>query len=381
MSDYSKSIRNALVILTVVVVFAVLRELSGLLIPLVLAALLTVLGLPLVSFLDKRRVPGFFITLIVAAATLALVFLVVTLISATVQQLVTDQAVLARQFSRKINIALAALEESVPSIGINSMRSYLENAVSPDRVAGILGAVLGSLGSFGSSFLLFIVYYLILISGATGYRAYMDYVTGTDESGHARQIWKLTHQSLSAYVSIKTLISLFTGFTVGIVCWAFGLRFPLFWGFLAFIMNFIPSIGSLLATVLPVLMAIIQFDRIGIIVALAVLLGASQFIIGSVIDPMVMGNRLRLNTVTVIFGLLFWGYIWGIPGMLLSVPLMVMIRLMLERSEDLAIIARIMGKPGRSGRKRPPLISRVLNRSLKPEAEGAVSPGTEPEKE
>lgn len=76
-------------------------------------------------------------------------------------------------------------------------------------------------------------------------------------------------------------------------------------------------------------MAVIQFNSVAPILALGILLGATQFAIGSIIDPMIMGNRLRLNSVTVILGLLFWGYIWGIPGMLLSVPLMVMIRLLL----------------------------------------------------
>jgi predicted PurR-regulated permease PerM len=80
---------------------------------------------------------------------------------------------------------------------------------------------------------------------------------------------------------------------------------------------------------------------------------------------MIMGNRLRLNTITVIFGLLFWGFIWGIPGMLLSVPLMVMIRLMLERSEDLSIFARLMGnaeKPRKVKSRKPPLFSRIIDR-------------------
>lgn len=156
------------------------------------------------------------------------------------------------------------------------------------------------------------------------------------------------------------MVSLATGSITGVICWAFGLRFALLWGFLAFLMNYIPSIGSLIATALPVFMGIVQFDSFGLILALAAALGVSQFVIGSVIDPMLMGSRLRLNTVSVIFGLLFWGYIWGVPGMLISVPLMVMLRLLLERNEDFAILARIMGHADRGHRKRPPLFSRII---------------------
>ena len=205
-----------------------------------------------------------------------------------------------------------------------------------------------------------LIYYLIFISGATGYRAYVDYVTGPDQEGETREIWKLTQDSITAYMSIKTMISLVTGLLAGIICWAFGLQFALFWGFLAFLMNYIPSIGSMLATVFPVFMAVIQFDSAGMVFGILICLGASQFVIGSVIDPMIMGNRLRLNTVTVIFGLVFWGYIWGIPGMLLSVPLMVMIRLLLERSDDFAIIARIMGNPIKPGKKKTTLLNKII---------------------
>ncbi|MCK5736054.1 MAG: AI-2E family transporter, partial [Spirochaetaceae bacterium] len=243
--------------------------------------------------------------------------------------------------------------------------SQMDNIISPASIAGLIGAVLGSLGSIGSYTLLFLIYYLILLSGATGYKAFIDYVTGPDESGGTRQVWDQTQKSISAYMGIKTMISLTTGLSAGLICWAFGLQYALFWGFMAFLLNFIPSIGSLIATALPLFMSIIQFDSFGTILALGILLGAFQFIIGSIIDPMVMGNRLRLNTITVIFGLLFWGYIWGIPGMLLSVPLMVMMRLLLERSEDLSIIARVMGNPGKSGiikAKKPSLFSQILNK-------------------
>ncbi len=372
MNDYTKNIRNILLIMLIILiilVFIVLKELSGLLIPLVLAALLTILNLPLVGYLKKKRVPGFFITLLVAIITLVIIWLIFTMISGTVQQIIDDKEFLASQFSKRINAAVQWLGAVIPGINVEILSTQLNNVVSPANIAGLIGTVLGTLGSVGSSSVLFLVYYLILVSGATGYKAYVSYVTGTDNTGSARQVWDLTQESISAYMSIKTVISLATGISAGLICWAFGLQYALFWGFMAFILNYIPSIGSLLATVLPVFMAIIQFDNFGLIIALAILLGIFQFVIGSVIDPMIMGNRLRLNTVTVIFGLLFWGYIWGIPGMLLSVPLMVMIRLLLERSEDLSIIARVMGNGGKTReikRKKPSLFTRIIKSKFPP---------------
>lgn len=365
MDNYLKGIRNILLVMLIILVFIVLRELSGLLLPLVLAALLTILNLPMVGFLEKRRFPGFLITFMVAVLTLVILWLVFSMISGTVQQIIDDKDFLASQFSKRINAFIIWLGEVIPGINVEFLSDQINRIISPAGVAGLIGTVLGTLGSFGSSTVLFLIYYLILLSGATGYRSYVEYVTGSDESGGTRQVWDLTQESISAYMGIKTVISVVTGLSAGLICWGFGLQFALFWGFMAFLLNYIPSIGSMFATILPLFMAIIQFDNIGIILGLGILLGISQFIIGSILDPMIMGNRLRLNTITVIFGLLFWGYIWGIPGMLLSVPLMVMIRLMLERSEDLSIFARLMGnaeKPRKVKSRKPPLFSRIIDR-------------------
>jgi AI-2 transport protein TqsA len=361
MDTYAKSIRNILLILLIILIFAVLRELSRLMLPLVLAALLTILNLPVVMFLERKKVPKILITLLVAVTTLGLLFLVFTLISGTVEQLIQDKDFLAAQFYRKINTSIEWIAATVPGFNVDLLWGEIDKIISPKNVASLLGAVFGTLGNVGSSSVLFLVYYLILLSGATRYHGYIEYVAGADKDGETRQIWALTQESISAYMGIKTLISIITGLTAGLICWAFGLQFALFWGFMGFLLNYIPSIGSIVATALPVFMAVIQFNGVAPILALGILLGVTQFLIGSVIDPMIMGNRLRLNTVTVIFGLLFWGYIWGIPGMLLSVPLMVMIRLLLERSEDLSIIARLMGNPGKPGRVKTPLFVRLVS--------------------
>lgn len=359
MTNYNKSTRNILLVLAVFVIFALLKILSSLLMPLVLASFLAILGLPIVSFLDKKKVPKIIITLLVAGLSLAVVVAIVTLISETVEQLINDKDFLASQLVKKVNASVVWLGNVIPAINEEVLQTQFDKLFSPAKIAGFIGSVLGSLRSFGSSYVMFLIYYMILISGATGYRAYVDYVTGPDTDSNTGEVWKLTQESITAYMSLKTIISLVTGVIAGAICWAFGLQFALFWGFLAFLLNYIPSIGSMLATVIPLFMAIIQYNSIGPIIGLAACLGASQFVIGSILDPMIMGNKLRLNTITVIFGLIFWGYIWGIPGMLLSVPMMVMVRLLVERSEDFSIISRIMGNPPKPEGSKKTIFSRV----------------------
>lgn len=343
---------------------SVLKILSSLLIPLVLAAILTLINLPLIHFLERRKLPRLLISLTVALVTIVILWVVVSMISRTVNQIIGQQDMLAQQLNRRLIAAISWIDKIIPSVDTNDIRAEINRIFSPGNIASTIGPLLSSfVGGVGSSTALFLLYYIILLSGASGYHAYIDYVMGSDNSGGNRDIWTQTQESISTYVSIKTMVSLATGMLTFLVCLAFGLQFALFWGFVAFLMNYIPSIGSIIATLLPVAMGVIQFDSVGMIVALLTALGLTQFIIGNILDPMLMGSRLKLNTVSVIFGLLFWGYIWGIPGMLLSVPLMVMTRLLLERSESFAIFARIMGKPEPSGRKKFSLIEWMKNRS------------------
>jgi len=175
----------------------------------------------------------------------------------------------------------------------------------------------------------------------THYEEYIRYVV-KDNQQLIKEISGL-QRSVSTYMNIKIISSATTGIIAGSICMLFGLEFALIFGFLTFLLNFIPSIGSIIATIPPVLMAIIQFDTFHKAIAILVILFVVQMSIGNFIEPKIMGDRLMLNTVTVIFGLVFWGIIWGIPGMLLSVPLMVILKLILGYSDSLSVMARIMG--------------------------------------
>ncbi len=349
MTDYTKSIRNILMVLLIITIFFVMKTLSHLLIPLTLAGLMTMLSLPLIDLLRKLKFPRFLITVTVAVITIAILWIVIGMIGGIIDQLIQDRELLARQLYHRIDSLVLWVDKTLPVLDVNDVNNLLDDfyqMLSPKKIASLIGTLLGDLVSgFGSSVFLFLLYYLFLLTGATGYSAYIKYVMGSDDEGAKKELHEQTQKSIADYMAIKTLVSLATGIIVGLICTLFGLRFAFFWGFIAFIMNYIPSIGSFAATIFPFLMAVIQFDSFGTTLALVATLVFTQLVVGNVIDPMLMGNRLRFNPVSILFGLLFWGYIWGLPGMLLSVPFMVIIRLLLERHDDFAILARVMGYP------------------------------------
>lgn len=172
--------------------------------------------------------------------------------------------------------------------------------------------LLASLVGLLSNFVLVAIFTGFLVSSSsafTGILAEMNKKTGT-------------------YISTKSLMSLLTGLTVFGLCWAFGVDFALFWALLAFIFNYIPVVGAIVASIPAILLAIIQLQSwlaIGTFIALMVI---SSIALGQIIEPKLMGNRLAIKPVAILFGLVFWGLLWGIPGMFLATPLMVLLRIL-----------------------------------------------------
>ena len=154
-----------------------------------------------------------------------------------------------------------------------------------------------------------------------------------DEKRHKQMtnlVNKIDH-SIGNYVALKTLTSLMTGFLSYFALLFIGIDAPLFWAFLIFILNFIPTIGSLIATLFPALFAILQFGDFTPGILVLAIVGAVQLVIGNLVEPRLMGNSLNISPLVVFLTLAIWGVIWGVSGMLLSVPItVIMIIIMSE---------------------------------------------------
>ena len=150
---------------------------------------------------------------------------------------------------------------------------------------------------------------------------------------------------MQRYLATKTVISLFTGIFVGVPLALMRIEFALLWGLLAFLLNYIPNLGSAFASVPPVLLTLVE-DGIGWALGVALVFIVVNAVFGNVVEPYLMGRRLGLSTLVVFLSLVFWGWVWGPIGMLLSVPLTMIIKIMLENTEDLRWIAVLLsGQP------------------------------------
>ncbi|HSJ09379.1 MAG TPA: AI-2E family transporter, partial [Longimicrobiales bacterium] len=221
-----------------------------------------------------------------------------------------------------------------------------EIMVSPGRVVDLATGALKGFAGFMSMVVLVALIMLFLLAEAGGVPRKVRAAMGREDADLAR--YGRVMSEIQRYLAIKTATSMATGLLLGLWTFGIGLDFAVFWGLSAFLLNYIPTIGSLVAAVPPIVLALIQLGPGG------AMLTATGYIvvnlgIGNIIEPAVMGKRLDVSPLVVLLSLLFWGWVWGPIGMLLSLPLTMVLKTLFENSTSLAWVAVLMG-PSRDER-------------------------------
>ena len=227
----------------------------------------------------------------------------------------------------------------------------------PPNIAGVLDQIdlrtvvrrfASAAASFAGSFGIVLIYVLFLLIEQRGFNKKMRALF--PDPARREEMRDLLHrmqEQIQTYVAIKTLTSVLTGAISYIVLLIVGVDFAEFWGFIIFLLNYIPTIGSLLGIVFPALLALVQFPTpVPFFVVLGAL-GAVQFVIGNVLEPRLMGSSLNISPLVVILSLALWGSIWGIAGMFLCVPLTVIAMIILSYFERTRPIAILLSGDGR----------------------------------
>ena len=163
---------------------------------------------------------------------------------------------------------------------------------------------------------------------------------------HVTDLWAKIDHSIGNYVALKTLTSLLTGFLSYFALLFIGVDVPLFWAFLIFVLNFIPTIGSLIATAFPTVFAFLQFGELTPGFLVLAIVGAIQMIVGNLVEPKLMGNSLNISPLVVFLTLAIWGVIWGISGMLLSVPITVILIIVMSEFPGTRPLAILLSQKG-----------------------------------
>jgi predicted PurR-regulated permease PerM len=211
--------------------------------------------------------------------------------------------------------------------------------VDAGAVADLAGTLVAGVGSLLSDTAFVLMTTAFIMAEAAGLPRKLQVALGPD--AEVARFGAIV-EDLQEYLWIKTQISLVTGVLAWVLCLATGVDYPVLWGVIAFLLNYIPTIGSIIAAVPPVLLGfvLLGWER-GVILVIGYLL--INTVMGNIIEPKVMGKRLGLSSLVVFLSLVFWGWIWGPLGMFLSVPLTMIVKILLEYSDDMKWIAVLLG--------------------------------------
>ncbi len=319
-----------------VVVVAGLRSASDLVVPFLLAAFVALVAAPPVAWLRHRRVPAGLAVLavmaVVAGGLLALTTVVGTSLNQFVGALPTYQQSLLAELSGVIRwLRGLGLEVSGELLG-----QYLDPGAAMRLAAGVLTSLQKVLTN-GFLILLTVVFMLLEASDLPAKLRAAVGDPAADFSG-----FDAFADNLNRYLAIKSWVSLATGVLAAAWLGILGVDFAILWGLLAFLLNFVPNLGSIIAGVPAVLMAFIQFGfaKAGLVAGGYVVI---NLVIGSGLEPRFMGRGLGLSTLVVFVSLVFWGWVFGPVGMLLSVPLTMALKIALESREDSRWLAVLLG--------------------------------------
>ena len=343
-----RTIKNILLVFLGIVLAYLLSVLSNMLVPLALALFIALLLQPALAWFEKKKIPFGVSLSLISISSLGVIALFGLMVYSTAKNLMGEKAKLLSQVRGKLDGILEWVN-TIPNVHLQptDIVDQLSQLMSADWIIKSSGTFAGFLGDFTGMFFMTSLYLIAFLGGILKYEQYIGYLEeGMGDDGKVLRAFEEVKNSIVTYIKIKFFMSFCTGLCYGLVCWFFGLDFALFWGFLAFVLNFIPTVGSIVATVPPLLMGMIQVDSFGLIITLVLILVIVQLFFGNIIEPKLTGSSLSLNTVTVILGLVFWGYLWGVPGMLLSVPLLVLTKVILSQIPDAKILVRLMGGGG-----------------------------------
>ncbi len=319
-----------------VIVVAGMSAAKAILVPFLLSIFIAIISAPALSLLRRIGLPQWLALLIVITGVLLLGLLIASLVGSSIEDFSRNLPA----YEAKLEQQTAAIVKWLEQLGVDTSSLALTEVFNPGTAVKLTAALLNGLGSaLANAFLILMTVIFILLEAST-FPGKLFLILGGSQSSLDR--FDTFIDTVKHYMAIKTLISLATAVLVVILLAVIGVDYPLLWGLLAFALNYVPNIGSILAALPVVLLTLVQLDPLhALLVAAGYLL--INLLMGNVVEPRYMGRGLGLSTLVVFLSLIFWGWVLGPVGMLLSVPLTNTAKIALDSRDDTRWLAVLLG--------------------------------------
>lgn len=319
-----------------IIIVAGLKAATQLLVPFLLAVFIAVLCAPLMIWLKAKRVPSTLSVLLVVVLFFLIAATLGTVIGSSLSAFYQDLP----EYEQKLQLLGQGIISSLQGFGIVVDEAVFANYIDPGAAMKMVATVFSGLGGVLTNTFLILFSVIFILFEASDFPDKVRRALGSKTL--ALDHFQSFSDSVQRYLLIKTLVSIGTGLVVGSVLALMGVDYAILWALIAFLLNFIPNIGSIIAAVPPMLIALIQLGPMSSLMV-AVLYMITNTVFGNVIEPRYMGRSLGLSTLVVFVSLVFWGWIFGPVGMLLSIPLTMVVKIALENSEKNRWVAVLLG--------------------------------------
>jgi len=335
----TKTTNTLLLIIVIPLVFYLLKILSFIFVPLIFSMFLALLFLPLMRWFSRKKVPKYisiFFIIVIVIGVLKISGQLVLLSSKEIMS--TDTA-----FFQKAETKLVTLITSVESFfGVEDTEDDKSfSFIDKDYLMANFGTTVDFIGNTLTMMLMTLFFVVLWLAESINVQKLLNTTILKQKHTSVKTFMKI-EKDLITFIKVKFLVSLFTGVGISLACIFFDVSFPIFWGLFAFAINFVQMVGSFITVILLALFAFVELDPTSNLFFFILAITGVEVLFGSILEPVFMGKSFSLNVITVLVMLMLWGYIWGVPGLIMAIPITVFIKIILEQFPRTKVIANML---------------------------------------
>lgn len=336
MLDQRRTTNILLLVIVVPLVFYLLKILSFIFIPLVFSMFIALLFLPLMRWLGKYKVPKFVSIIIIVLLISVGLKIGIELIQLSSKQIMASDSDFFAKAEVKLSAAKFYLEEN---FGMTFQKN--ENIIVQLFKRDNIGTTVDFLRKFLTSILMTTFFVVLWLAESINVHKLLNNTILKQKHASIKTFMKI-EKDLNTFIKVKVLVSLLTGIGTGLACLFFDVSFPIFWGLFAFVINFVQMVGSFATVILLSIFAFVELDPTSILFFFILTITGVQILFGAILEPIFMGKSFSINVIAVLVMLMFWGFLWGIPGLIMAIPITVFIKILLDQFPSTKIIASIL---------------------------------------
>ena len=342
--DKIKTTNYLLLIIVIPIIFYLLKVLSFIFVPLVFSMFIALLFLPLMRFLRKRKLPKAISVLIVLLVIALGVKVGVELVKLSSKEILASDSQFFHKAEDKINLLIDNTEAFFGVDKVEGSRS-LTRLLNKDALLSNLSPTISFITKFLTALLMTTFFVVLWLAESINVEQLINKTILKKKHTSIKTFMKI-EKDLIKFIKVKFLVSFLTGLFTGLACYFFDVSFPIFWGLFAFLINFVQMVGSFITVILLSLFAFVELETSSKLLFFVLSITGTQVLYGSILEPVFMGKSFSINIIAVLVMLMFWGFIWGIPGLIMAIPITVFLKIILEQFPRTKIISDLLsGSP------------------------------------